>query len=152
MTTTTTGPRLGSPDRASAANALRARGLRVSAARRLVLEALWLSEEPVTAETIAHGLDGRLPASDRASTYRNLHTLEDAGLVRHLHAAHGPGRWEHTGRPARAWAACDACGALTALSAHATEALRDAVRAACAHEAALTHFPVVGRCPGCTAH
>src|SRR4051794_35163457 len=149
MTRTAIAPRLGAPDPLSAANALRARGLRVSAARRLLLEALWLSEEPVSAETIAHGLDGRLPPSDRTSTYRNLHTLEDAGLVRHLHAAHGPGLWEHTGRPPRAWAACDACGALTALSAQATDALRDAVRNACAHEAALTHFPVVGRCPDC---
>src|SRR3712207_2784268 len=142
----------GAPDPVAAANALRARGLRVSAARRLVLEALWLADGPVTAEDIARGLGGRLPVSDRASTYRNLATLEEAGLVRHLHAGHGAGRWEHTGRPARAYAACDACGTLTALGPEAASRLAEAVLTACGHEASLTHFPVVGRCPGCSAN
>jgi Fur family transcriptional regulator, ferric uptake regulator len=142
-------PRGGAPDPTAAANALRALGLRVSAARRLILEALWMAEDPVTAEAIAGGLGGRLPVSDRASTYRNLATMEAAGLVRHLHAGHGAGRWEHAGRPARAYVGCEACGTLTALTPAAAGRLRDAVRAACGHEAALTHFPLVGRCPAC---
>jgi len=152
MTSAVARPRRAVPDPIAAANALRSRGLRVSAARRLVLEALWLADGPVTAEDIARGLGGRLPVSDRASTYRNLATLEEAGLVRHLHAGHGAGRWEHTGRPARAYAACDACGVLTALSPEAAGRLAEAVLAACGHEASLSHFPVVGRCPRCSAH
>ena len=55
--------------------ALQERGLRASSARRLVLEALYAGDEPVTAEEIAAGLDGRLPRSDLASVYRNLETL-----------------------------------------------------------------------------
>ena len=74
------------------------RGLRVSAARRLVLEALFAAERPVTAEEIAAGLDGRLPASDLASVYRNLETLEELGLVRHVHLGHGPGLYALAGR------------------------------------------------------
>ena len=41
---------------------------------------------------------GRLPRCDLASVYRNLETLEDAGLVRHMHLGHGPGLYG----PARA--------------------------------------------------
>ena len=78
---------------------LRARGLRVSAARRLVIEALFAAEGPVRAEAIAGGLDGRLPDSDLASVYRNLDTLEEIGLVRHFHLGHGPGLYALAGRP-----------------------------------------------------
>ena len=55
------------PTYAAAVNSLRARGLRVSGARRLVLRALYEADAPVTAEQVAGGLEGRLPASDLAS-------------------------------------------------------------------------------------
>ena len=77
----------------SAVAALRAGGLRVSAARRLVLEALFAAEGPATVEELAAGFGGRVPPSDVASTYRNLETLEALGLVRHMHLGHGPGRY-----------------------------------------------------------
>src|ERR1700710_2375475 len=48
---------------------------------------------PVTVEELADGLGGRVPRSDAASTYRNLETLEDLGLVRHMHLGHGAGRY-----------------------------------------------------------
>ena len=38
-------------------------------------------------------------------------SLFSAGLARHLHAGHGPGRWEPTTRERRAFVACDGCGA-----------------------------------------
>ena len=78
-------------DAEAAMSALRARGMRISAARRLVIEAVYATRAPVSAEQIAAGLGGRLPASDLGSVYRNLETLERAGLVRHFHAGHGPG-------------------------------------------------------------
>ena len=56
--------------------ALRARGLRVSAARRVVLEALFAAERPGTADDLASGIAGFVPESDLASVYRNLETLE----------------------------------------------------------------------------
>ncbi|HWM08978.1 MAG TPA: transcriptional repressor, partial [Solirubrobacteraceae bacterium] len=66
----------------TAVHVLRARGLRVSAARRLVIEALFAAERPLTADEVAAGLEGWLPSSDLASVYRNLDTLEEIGLVR----------------------------------------------------------------------
>src|SRR4051794_24287477 len=44
--------------------ALRANGLRVSAARRLVLEALFCADGPATVEVLADGVGGRVPRSD----------------------------------------------------------------------------------------
>src|SRR5919202_727395 len=95
----------------AAITTLRVRGLRVSAARRLVLEALFAAEEPVTAEAIAAGLDGRLPSSDLASVYRNLDTLEQIGLVSHFHVAHGAGRYALAARDRVGYVACERCGA-----------------------------------------
>ena len=83
----------------SALGALRAGGLRISAARRLALEALFAADAPASADELAGGLGGRLPGSDLASLYRNLETLAAAGLVEHLHVPHGPGRYVLTGRP-----------------------------------------------------
>ncbi len=93
----------------AAVTTLRIRGMRVSAARRLVLEALFAAEGPVSAEAIAAGLGGRLPASDLASVYRNLDTLEEIGLARHVHAGHGPGLYALS--RGAGYAACEGCGA-----------------------------------------
>ena len=105
-------PIVDAPDLEAALATLRARGMRASAARRLVLEALYHASGPVTAEDIAGGLGGRLPASDPGSVYRNLEVLEAVGLVRHVHIGHAPGRYVRATAGAREYLLCDACGAL----------------------------------------
>ena len=132
----------------SAVGVLRADGHRISAARRLVLEALFAADGPVSADRLAGGLDGRLPGSDLASLYRNLDTLAEAGIVEHLHVPHGPGLYVLTGRAA-GWAACEACGRVEALDRGAAAHLREAVRGATGFEPGLAHFPLVGVCPAC---
>jgi len=133
----------------AAITTLRVRGLRVSSARRLVLEALFAAEGPVTADAIADGLNGRFPSSDLASVYRNLDTLEEIGLVHHFHVAHGAGLYALSGRHQAGYVACERCGAHRPLD-HATVAQVAAVlRQACGYEPQLVHFPIVGRCPGC---
>ena len=122
-------------------NTMRAHGMRVSTARRTVLETLMAAGEPLTAEELAG--DG-----DLASTYRNLETLESIGIVRHVHLGHGPGRYELSGRSA-GWATCEACGRSTPLPSPALRAIRLAVREAAGFEATFRHFPIVGRCPDC---
>jgi len=140
----------GARDVATAVNALRASGLRLSSARRVLLEALYHAEGPISAEEIAAGDDGRLPPSDLASVYRNLERLEELGLVRHVHLGHGPGRYLPTGSD-REFVVCDGCGAFTALEAGRLELARRAVFEATGYEARFGHFPVVGTCPSCRA-
>jgi Fur family ferric uptake transcriptional regulator len=129
--------------------ALRAGGLRVSAARRLVLEALYAADGPVSADGIAGGLDGRLPASDLASVYRNLETLEQLGLVRHVHFGHGPGLYALAGTGESEYLSCERCGAHLAVPPAALDGVRGTLREAFGWEARFTHFPVVGACPAC---
>jgi Fur family ferric uptake transcriptional regulator len=122
-------------------NTMRAHGLRVSAARRLMLDALIDADAPLTAEEVADG-------SDVASVYRNLETLEAIGIVRHVHLGHGPGRYELSGRSS-GWATCEACGESTPLASPAVAQIRLAVLEAAGFEAAFNHFPIVGRCSDC---
>ena len=129
---------------------VRARGLRVSTARRLVLEALFAARAPVTAEQIAGGLDGRVPRSDLGSVYRNLETLERLGVVRHLHAAQGPGRYAIARDEDEGFLACERCGEVRPGNPHDVAVIRGAVHKAFGYDASFRNFPIVGVCPRCS--
>jgi Fur family ferric uptake transcriptional regulator len=141
-------PALRVADAESALSALRARGLRTTASRRLVVEALYTAGRPVTAEEIASGMYGRSPRCDLASVYRNLDTLESAGLARHMHLGHGPGLYAPAG-DADEYVACERCGRSEVLPEAALERLRAVVRAAVRYEASFVHLPLTGLCPSC---
>ena len=141
-------PAVEAPTAAAAARALRGRGLRLSAARRLVLAALFASGRPLSAEEIASGAGGLVPPGDLASVYRNLETLEALGLVRHMHLGHGPGRYAPAARQDEL-VACERCGACAALPPETAGAVRALVRAAVGFEPRFDHFPLAGLCPGC---
>ena len=121
--------------------AVRAHGLRLSSARRLLLQALFAAEQPLGAEQLAG--DG-----DVASAYRNLEVLEGLGLVRHVHLGHGPGLYQPAGRP-REFVLCERCGETAPLAPAALERVREAVLDAIGYHARFTHFPIAGLCPAC---
>jgi len=146
VTTSHATPVISAPDPESALAALRRLGMRISAPRRVVVEALFASPEPLSAPEIAE----RAPlALDPASIYANLQALEAAGLVRHVHLGHGPGRYMLSDRVARDFVGCERCGAVRALPPSALEGVRAAVRAATGFEPRFTHFPIMGLCPAC---
>lgn len=135
-------PALHAPDLEAALEILRRRGLRVSASRRLVLEALYADRRPRTAEQIANG-------TDVASVYRNLDTLEELGLVRHVHLGHGPGLYS---LDEYEFVTCDGCGAYEAIDPQRLDEARAAIQRAIGYHARFNHFPIVGLCEYCHAH
>jgi Fur family ferric uptake transcriptional regulator len=141
-------PVVEAPTAAAAARTLRRHGLRLSAARRFVLAALFAAGRPISAEEIASGAGGLVPPSDLASVYRNLETLEALGLVRHTHLGHGPGRYAPAARQDER-AACERCGAWAVLPPETAAAVRAAVRAAVGFEPRFHHTPLAGLCPAC---
>ena len=141
MTVSRLTPALHAETAAAAAAALRERGLRVSTARRELLEALFAAGQPMRAEELAG--DG-----DVASAYRNLEVLEEVGLVRHVHLGHGPGRYHPAGLD-REFVVCERCGAVRAVAPAELDDVRTAVLAAVGYRARFTHFPLVGLCPAC---
>ena len=122
--------------------AVRAHGLRLSSARRLLLQALFAADRPLSAEELAG--DG-----DVASAYRNLEVLEGLGLVRHVHLGHGPRLYQPAGRP-RDFVICEGCGDVSPLAPAAVDAVRMAVLDAVGYRARFAHFPLAGLCPECS--
>jgi Fur family ferric uptake transcriptional regulator len=135
----------------AAVDAMRARGLRVSAARRLVLEALFAAEGPVSAEWIARGVVGRVPRSDLASVYRNLEVLEGLGIVRHVHLGHGPGLYALAGETEREYLVCESCAAVRTVPSSELDGIRAEIHESYGFHARFGHFPIVGFCPACAA-
>jgi Fe2+ or Zn2+ uptake regulation protein len=129
--------------------AVRQRGLRASSARRLVLQALAHAARPVTAEQIAGGLDGSVPASDLGSVYRNLDTLERAGVVRHLRAARGPALYTLARADEAGYVMCERCGEVVAAEREALATVRAVLRLELGYDTAFTRFPIVGVCRAC---
>ena len=149
MTAPHTGPSIAAADMDAAVDALRSHGLRVSSARRLVLEALFAADAPISAEQVADGLAGRLPRSDLASVYRNMETLEEMGLVRHFHLGHGPGLYGLTGAREREYLVCDSCSSVQAIAPEDMESVRSQIKNDFGFEARFSHFPIVGLCAEC---
>jgi Fur family transcriptional regulator, ferric uptake regulator len=154
--TTERGESTGSPvlatrDLTSAMAVMRARGLRVSAARRLVLEALLAADGPMSAEQIAEGIGGRVPSSDIGSVYRNLQALEDIRLVRHVHLGHGPGLHALAVAGDQEYLTCERCADYRALPTEKLDAVRGLIEHQFGYRASFVHFPIVGLCPSCAA-
>ena len=138
-------PVISAPDVESTLTALRRRGMRISAARRLVLEALFTAGEPVSAPELSDrtGLDS-------ASVYANLNALEAVGLITHAHLGHGAARFALADRVERDYLECDRCGAVRAVKPSVLAGARAAIRESTGFSARFDHFPVRGLCPGCS--
>jgi Fur family ferric uptake transcriptional regulator len=126
--------------------AMRARGLRLSTARRLVLEALFAADGPVSAQQLSAEL-----AIDATSVYRNLELLERFGVVRHVHLAHGAGLYLLTGRQEREYLYCETCSTVTAVAVEDLDPVRDLIKEQLGFHARFTHFAIVGLCERCAA-
>jgi Fur family transcriptional regulator, ferric uptake regulator len=145
MTVAPETPRRSFDDVEGALAILREQGLRVSSARRLVLQSLFAGDGPASAEAIA-GRTGL--ALDLASVYRNLETLETHGLVRHLHLGHGPGLYALAGEQ-RELLLCESCFRYIAVESGVLDGVRDALAEATCWQARFSHFPLTGLCPDC---
>jgi Fur family transcriptional regulator, ferric uptake regulator len=138
-------PSVAVTDLAAAVRLLRDRGLRLSTARRLVLEALLAADGPRSAESVSSELK-----LDLTSVYRNLETLEQCGLVRHVHLGHGPGLYTLVGRGGDEYLVCERCGAVRVLAPGELDAVREGVRRQFGYDVRFGHFPMVGKCPDCS--
>jgi Fur family transcriptional regulator, ferric uptake regulator len=139
-------PRLAAADPEEAIRRLRESGLRLSTARRLIIEALFAADGPVSAQQLALAI-----SLDESSVYRNLELLERQGLTRHVHLGHGPGLHALVGRDDGEYLYCERCDKVTVLGPEELHAVRAEIRERFGHRARFTHFAIVGLCDGCAA-
>ena len=144
MTSAPQVPRLAFEDIDDAIEALRARGLRLSATRQLVLDALFAASVPLSAEEIAVRL--RVVAT---TVYRNLETLERHGLLHHVHLGHGPGLYALAGREPQEYIYCPGCGTAKAVRPELLDPVRSHIKRRFGYEVRFAHFALVGTCEAC---
>ncbi len=118
--------------------------MRLSTARRLVLEALFAAQGPVSAAHLS-----RTVALDESSVYRNLEVLERHGLIRHVHLGHGPGLYVLVGPHEVEYLYCERCTRVTAVAPEQLDPLREQIRNQFGYDARFTHFAIVGLCGQC---
>jgi Fur family transcriptional regulator, ferric uptake regulator len=131
-------------DLADAIGALRAAGLRISTPRRLVLEALFAADGPVSAADLAREL-----SLDESSVYRNLEVLEQLGVARHVHLGHSPGLYALVSDEVVEYLYCERCAKVTTVAPSRLDTIRGQIRAEFGYSARFTHFAIVGLCPDC---
>lgn len=94
---------------------LRARGLRLTPQRQLVLDAVHALGSS-TPEQIAVRVRQSAPAVNITTVYRTLDLLERLGLVRHRHVGHGAPTYTAAGEE-QVHTVCHRCGRVRAVSA-----------------------------------
>jgi Fur family transcriptional regulator, ferric uptake regulator len=124
-------------------------GLRATAARRLVLEALAAASGPLTVSQVASGLDGRLPRSDLASVYRILDTFERVGISRRVHLGVGPVRYALQALDEPEYLLCERCGTTRAVDRRLLDDIRRQIELRFGLEPSFSSYPVAGVCRGC---
>lgn len=127
------------------ATALRTRGLRLTAQREHVLEAVRQLGH-ATPEQISEAV----PGVDVTTVYRTLELLEELGLVKHAHLGHGAPAY----RPAEddhIHVVCHVCGSVIDAPADLVDALAQRLRDERGFTLDRSHFTVFGRCASCLA-
>ena len=146
MTVAPDAPRLRFDTLAQAVDALRERGLRLSTARRLVLEALFAAEGPVSAVHLTRALK-----IEESSVYRNLEVLEANGVVRHVHLGHGPGLYVLLGHDEVEYLYCQRCAKVVTVAPERLDGVREQIKQEFGYQTRFTHFAIVGLCELCAS-
>jgi Fur family ferric uptake transcriptional regulator len=134
----------------SLAAELRARGLRLTAQRQLVLEAVYRLGHATPDQV--HAEVSRTAAGVNITTvYRTLELLEDLGLVTHAHLSHGAPTYHGVSDPRHVHLVCRACGHITEISPELLEPLARSLKREQSFIVDIGHVALFGLCAGCGA-
>jgi len=142
----------GAPERARWAavpDRLRARGLRWTSQRRILVDVLARVDGHVTGADLVDGCRAIDPATTPSTVYRTLDVLEELGVVSH---SHGPGgRQEfHVNRAAdHGHLLCSGCGRTWELGSGEVRSLVDDMRRSRGFAVEVDHLTVEGLCASC---
>ncbi len=127
---------------------LRARGVRMTAPRRAVLDALVEAGSHVTAEALHARVRRDHPDVSASSVYRTMDLLTEHGIVGHVHLGHGPAEY-HLSTDEHAHLVCESCQAVIELTAEEYRPFAEAIEAHHGFALDLRHFAITGTCRGC---
>jgi Fur family ferric uptake transcriptional regulator len=139
------------PDRNQLRIRLRARGLRWTTQRRLLLDVLDRVEGHVTGSELVDACRELDPGTTPSTVYRTLDVLEELGVVSHSHGHDGREEYHVRPRATHGHLVCDRCGASWELAAGEADPLVVAVRKQRHFDVDVGHLTIVGRCATCAA-
>jgi Fur family ferric uptake transcriptional regulator len=125
-------------------------GRRITPGRRAVVEALVSAEGHVSADDLAALVRRSHPGVHRATVYRSLEALEDAGLVEHVHLGHGRSVY-HLSDDLHQHLVCEVCGWVEEAPAELLAGVAKRLQRDRGFVMRPYHFAVLGRCRQCAA-
>jgi Fe2+ or Zn2+ uptake regulation protein len=127
---------------------LRARGVRVTTPRRILLEVLFEAESHLTAEELTAAVQARTPDVHLSTIYRNLEDLQKLGVIDHSHLGHGPATYQLASH-SHAHLICDECGKRVEAHDELFSELARKAQSQLGFTIDPHHFAVLGRCADC---
>ena len=129
---------------------LRAYGLRVTAPRLAVVQALLEQRRPISPAQLAERASQLAEGVHTATVYRTISALSEAGIADHVHAGHGPSLVRLASED-KVVAVCTVCQGIMSVPAEMMSRLVDELRELTGFELAPGHFALEGRCHRCVA-
>ena len=132
-------------------NQIRDRGGRATDARRATIETLLGSAGAhMSAEEIVAEVKRLHPDVAESTIYRNLATLENLGVVEHVHLGHGPSTY-HLTEDEHQHLLCERCGLVIEVPGETFARLAEQLAGTYGFEIHLRHFAIMGLCRRCRA-
>lgn len=141
----------GRSDLARIPERLRARGLRWTPQRAILLDALARAEGHVTGSALVERCRELDPATTPSTVYRTLDVLEELGVISHSHGIDGREAFHVLPVLDHGHLICSGCGTEDELPAPEAAPFLAALDARHGFEARIDHLTVVGRCRDCRA-
>lgn len=132
------------------ADVLRARGLRLTAPRQLVLEAVHALGH-ATPDQVHAAVAERAAGVNITTVYRTLELLEELRLVSHTHLSHGAPTYHPVGADQHLHLVCHECGSVDELAPAALSELADDLARTRGFRLDIAHVALFGTCAGCRA-
>lgn len=129
---------------------LRARGLRLTPQRELVLDAVRTLGHATPDQVLAQ-VQRTATGVNASTVYRTLDLLEELDLVRHTHLGHGAPTYHFGGSADHFHTVCRDCGAVTEVPTAIARAFAEQLATDQAFHTDMGHLTVFGRCGDCTA-
>jgi Fur family transcriptional regulator, ferric uptake regulator len=130
---------------------LRARGLRWTPQRRVLIEVLSRSDGHVTGAELIERCREVDPATIPSTVYRTLDVLEELGLLSHSHGADGREEFHVMPAAVHGHLHCIDCGTTWEIDADEAAALVTALERNRDFAVDLTHLSIAGRCAACSS-
>jgi Fur family ferric uptake transcriptional regulator len=132
----------------SLAELLRSRGLRLTAQRQLILEAV-LNLGHATPEQVHNAVREVAAGVNITTIYRTLELLERLGLVTHTHLSHGSPTYHAAGEDLHIHLVCRQCGAVDEIEPELLRPLADQLAADRGFAVDIGHVALFGVCAEC---